>query len=656
MERYGPPLLIVVAGVLAYANSFSGPLVLDDLDSIANNPTIRHWSTAPWPPIGLTTTGRPILNLSLALNYAVSGTAVWSYHGLNLAIHLLAGLTLFGIVRRTLAAWGAPASVTSACAVALLWVLHPLQTEAVTYIIQRAESLMGMFYLLTLYCFIRGAQTDELKGGARCPPRAERPDLGLIVDGANQRIGGNAFHLSPGWWYGLSGAACLLGMGTKEVMATAPLLVLLYDRTFLAGSFTAALRRRGLVYAGLAATWLVLPFLVLAAQGRSGSAGFASGVAWRSYALTQFPAIVHYLRLCVWPHPLVFDYGAALTLDWFTVLPCALVIIGLLAATAWALVRHPAAGFLGAWFFVILAPSSSIIPVATQTVAEQRMYLPLIAVVVGVVLGLQRLPGRAGPAVVLGLAVILGGLTARRNETYRREEDLWSDTVAGRPANERAHNNLAFYLLEAGRDQEGIEHYEQALRLKPDYADAHFNLANVLATFPGRLNEAIGHYEAALRVNPQFFQAQDRLGNALMAAARPAEAAGHYEAALRLNPNLAQTQYSLGNALERMPGRLDEAIAHYEAAVRLKPDLLGAGNSLGNALSAANRVPEAIAQFEQMLRRWPAEAPLHFNLALVLLKAGRTQEAADQLRIVLQLQPDHAQARKLLADLFGAPS
>jgi protein O-mannosyl-transferase len=158
------PLLVVAAGLLAYHNSFTGPFILDDVLSIPDNPTIRHlWpiSQVLSPPALAGVGGRPVVNLSLAINYAFDGTEVWGYHALNLAIHILAGLTLFGIVRRTLlqpmlrGRFGAVADGL-AMATAVIWVVHPLQTEAVTYLSQRAESLMGLFYLLTLYCFIRG--------------------------------------------------------------------------------------------------------------------------------------------------------------------------------------------------------------------------------------------------------------------------------------------------------------------------------------------------------------------------------------------------------------------------------------------------------------------------------------------------------------------
>src|SRR5208283_3618464 len=199
----------------------------------------------------------------------------------------------------------------------LLWILHPLQTESVTYIIQRAESLMGLFYLLTLYCFIRGVQADD-----RTKNR----------------------------WFGFSIAACLFGMAVKEVMVTAPLVVLLYDRTFLAGSFREALRRRRQQYAGFGATWILLLFLVFSTGGRGGTAGFGSQVSPASYALTQFPAIVHYLRLCFWPHPLVFSYGSTLAPGLERVIPSALLVAVLLAASVWALIERPPLGFLGISF------------------------------------------------------------------------------------------------------------------------------------------------------------------------------------------------------------------------------------------------------------------------------------------------------------------
>src|ERR1035438_7912775 len=171
------------------------------------------------------------------------------------------------------------------------------------------------------------------------------------------------------------------------------------------GTFREAWRRRWRVFAGLGATWLLLLFLVRSTHGRNGSFGVGSGVSWWSYALAQFPAIAHYLRLSVWPHPLTFDYGTQWVTGLWAVLPYALLVVALIAATTWALLCPgmgcKALGFAGAWFFAILAPTS-LMPGNRQTAAEHRMYLALIPLVLLAVVGLHRRLGRATLPVCVG--------------------------------------------------------------------------------------------------------------------------------------------------------------------------------------------------------------------------------------------------------------
>src|SRR5579871_2059786 len=272
--------IIILAVLAAYHNSFTVPFILDDATSIRHNLSIRHlwpiWPVLSPPPTAFVA-GRPVLNLSLALNYALGGTDAWGYHAFNLIVHILAALVLFGIVRRTLLSatlrnrFGDSATLLGLAA-AVLWTVHPLQTEAVTYISERCESLMGLFYLLTLYGFIRGTASDK-----------------------------------PTRWFALSFAACLLGMATKEVMVTAPIVVLLYDRTFVSGSFREAWRRHGRVHASLFSTWVLLAYLLVGLQNRG--AGYGVGITWYSYALVECRVVTHYLRLSLWPSPLVFAYG-----------------------------------------------------------------------------------------------------------------------------------------------------------------------------------------------------------------------------------------------------------------------------------------------------------------------------------------------------------
>jgi len=264
-------------------------------------------------------------------------------------------------------------------------------------------------------------------------------------------------------------------------------MVLVYDWLFVADDLREAWKRRWRLYAGLASTWAMLGYLVATTSDRGGSAGFESAVSWWPYALTQSRAIVHYLKLSVWPYPLVFDYGTATVTQVVQALPYALVLAVLAAASAIAVWHRRAIGFLGVWFFAILAPSSSVLPVATQTMAEHRMYLPLAAVIAlvtlcGFELG-RRIRSAWRPARrIIGwgttgaLVLMLATLTVRRNAVYGSELALWRDTIEKCPSNPRAHYALAMACGRAGRTEEAIGQYQQALRIKPDYIEARYNL------------------------------------------------------------------------------------------------------------------------------------------------------------------------------------
>ena len=618
--------LIVAATFAAYQNSFRGPFILDDEGSITDNPTIRRLGSALSPPHegshdgGLTVSGRPFVNLSLALNYAVGGTAVRGYHWANLAIHTAAALILFGVVRRTLRqpqlSRHEAAALPVALATAIIWAVHPLQTEAVTYVIQRAESLMGLCYLLTLYAFIRGTESGAARG-----------------------------------WSILAVATCALGMASKEVMVSAPLIVLLYDRTFVAGSFREAWRQRRGLYAGLAGSWLLLGWLVTSTGGnRGGSIGFGIGVDWWAHALTQFQSITRYLGLCLWPRPLVFDYGMEWSGQARELAPHVLLVTGLVAATLAGLWRSTVIGFAGAWFFAILAPTS-LLPARTQMAAEHRMYLPLAVVIVLGVAGIHALLGRRAWIALAGLAIGLGFLTMQRNQDYRSATTIWGDTVAKRPGNARAQLNLGASLLLEGRRAEGVTHLEQALQIKPDYSLAHNNLGVALVQL-GRVPEAIAHYEEALRLNPDDGEIPHNLGDALLLLGRVPEATEQYSRALRLRPDFADAQdNNLGNVLLH-EGQTARAIVLFEAALRLNPRFAEAHNNLGNALAQLGRLPEAIGHYKTALLIQPDDAEAHFNLGNAHYQSGQLKEAMSQYDAALRLKPDFAMAHSNLGSVL----
>lgn len=559
------PLLLVAAGLFAYGNSLRGPFVLDDLHAIEGNPTIRTlWP--PWgalsPPVQSPLTGRPIANLSLALNYAFGGLEVESYHAFNLTLHILSALILYGIVRRTLQSprLGTryrDVAVGIAAAVALLWVVHPLTTESVDYTIQRTELLMGLFLLLTLYCAIRFFE----------PPGRRS-------------------------WCVVALIAFVLGLGSKEVIVVVPAIVLVYDWLFWSTSLADLLRRHRALYLGFAVT-LVLFVLVVGTRLRRAFTGFSRRMSPWEYGLTQLGVIVHYLRLAIWPRPLVADYaGWPVSASVTAVLPSLVVVASLVAATLWGLIRRAPLAFLGVWFFTILAPTSSIRPITTEIAAERRMYLPLAAVVVLLVLAGYKLlrwagaPRGAGIVLVAVVAVVLTLMTVRRNEDYRTTFSFWNDIVMKRPNNPRARIWIGQYFYDHGRMAEAYEHFSMAVRLVPEDGLAHFGLGAVLDG-QGKTDEAIDRYRISLRVDPRNASPHNNLGAALASRGLTDEAISHYREAIRLKPDYAAAHYNLALVLAKR-NQASEAIEHLETALRLRPDFPSARRALEDLQRSLN--------------------------------------------------------------------
>ena len=664
--------VIVVAGAAVYANSLEGRMFLDDLRSIPENPSIRSlWPLWPVlaPPRATTIEGRPLVNLSLAVNYALGGTDLRGYHALNVIVHVLAALALFGVVRRTLrlpALAGRFGEVATglALAVALLWEVHPLQTESVTYIVQRCESMVGLFYFLVLYAVIRGVASRH---------RAA--------------------------WNAVAVVACLLGMASKEIMVSAPLMVVLYDRVFVWKSFKESLRERWGLYAALAATWGLLALLVVMSGTRGESAGFGLGVSSWDYAATQFGNTVMYLRLSFWPSPLILDYGSDVVKDLWEIVPYAVVVAMLAAGTAVAFRYWPWVGLVGSWFFAILAPTSSVVPLVTQTTAEHRMYLPLAAVVVGVVMAVHLgggwLLGRlvpsdgrrkvVGPAVGLGLVTVVAGalgyLTVSRNEDYVSERRMWTEVVARRPMNARAYYNLGCALIAESSHREAVRVLTEAIRLAPDYAQSHNNLGAAFTAL-GRIPEAVAQYRESLRLDPRDGGVRNNYAMALAQLGRLDEAIAQYREVLLMGPGqigtaggageIAASRAALGAAMSghgtvfrtrtqvvrahrnlarilATQGQLDQALAHLREAARIGPDDADAREGIGQVLASQGQFDQAIAEYLEAIRLNPNFPEAYNNLGVALAMQGKYDEAIVQYRNSLRLRPDSPEAHNGLA-------
>ncbi|MFH1037178.1 MAG: tetratricopeptide repeat protein [PVC group bacterium] len=551
--------LVIVAGCIVYANSFSGAFIFDDEAVILANPHIKQL----WPPREACAAppdspvrDRPIVSLTLSINYVLTGSAPFGYHAANLLIHLAAALFLFGIIRRTFLSPRLPSRCRSAAtglalASALIWTVHPLQTQSVTYLTQRCESLMGLFYLGTIYGLIRGAASSRSR-----------------------------------FWYGFSVLLCALGMGTKAVMVTAPLVALVYDRVFIASSWNEIRRNRWSLYLALFLTWTIQAALVAATSYRDIRTHQPM-----VYALSQFKVIAYYLRLAVFPRPLCLDYHWPPARTAAEIIPAALAIAALLALTVRGLQKAPPLGFAGLWFFLILAPTSSVLPLE-DIAFEHRMYLPLAAPVVLGVLGGWELARRLFPGSParrrrwgIGLTLLavagLGTLTVLRNRDYRSAAAMWEDVIARRPANPRAYNSLGNIVLKDGDTDRAFQLYRRAAAVDPGYQAAHYNLANLLAA-QGDLDGAVAHYLKTLEINPKAVEAHNNLGVVLYGRGEADQARAHFLEAMKIDPEDAAAYYNLGLVFLR-EGLPREAVRYLDRASALRPDHLPARRALAAA-------------------------------------------------------------------------
>jgi tetratricopeptide (TPR) repeat protein len=407
----------------------------------------------------------------------------------------------------------------------------------------------------------------------------------------------------------------------------------------------------------LVATGVVEGVLFPSTDGGRPSVGFGyKGVTPLVYALSQPGVIVHYLRLSLWPHPLCLDYAWPPARSAAAIVLPGLVIAVMLVLTLWAMRRKPKLGFAGACFFLILAPTSSFIPIR-DLAFEHRMYLALASVVAVCVgagyAGLERLGERftlnrsARSTVAAALVVlIIGGLcygTVQRNQDYQNEEQMWRTVIERRPNNSRALYNWGRALAAKGRFNEAIEAYGRSIRLNPRYASAHYNLGNVLNELE-RYGDSIAALREAVRLDPEHVKARASLGVALAGLGRLDEAIAAYQSALVLEPGHVVTRAKLADAL-KLAGREDQAIAAYRAVIALDASHAAAHRNLGVLLLDKGRRDEALELCRRAVELEPEDATGRYNLGNVLMEVGRIEDAIASYRRALERNPDDVSAR-----------
>ena len=521
-------LLLLLSG-LWYAPVLFGespPFTYDDLPSLVDSPNVRSLTPlkdALGAPPGSGASGRPLVALSLALNYAAGGLNPRAYHLVNVLVHVAAALALFALARRViLMTRGSPtegiAPTFAALALALPWVAHPLHTMSALNVVYRNESMVGLFYLLTLLAALASFTS---------PRQAPAIALALV--------------------------ACLLGTASKEVIVTAPLVVLLFDAVLVSRSPWRALRNHRWLYIALALCWIPLACFVIGGD-RGESVGFGlQGFGPLDYLRTQAGVLPHYLRLILWPHPLVLDYGGwPVARTWSqALLPGGAVIVVLVLAIA-LLARRRLVGAIAVSAFLVLAPTSTIIPLSGALVGEHRTYLVIAAVLALIGIATARGLGRLGLsreqrtqvlASASALATLgLGASTVARQGDYQRELGIWRDTVEKRPDNPRAWSSLGVVYASRGELDAAESAYRQALELSPRHYRTHINLGN-LHLDRGALAQAAEDYARAFEARPDLAEPNYYAGTTQVALGNPRAGIPHLRRALELDldPRLLDT-------------------------------------------------------------------------------------------------------------------
>ncbi len=620
-------LTIIVATILVYANTFQVPFFFDDEINIVKNPSIRGVPSVfsafvPSAETGIA--GRPLINFTLALNYAISGLAPWSYHLFNLLIHVVAALALFGVLRRTLAcsvfresfrSLATPVGFVSA----LIWAIHPLQTQAVTYTIQRCESLMGLCFLLVFYFAIRGWQSEKQTT-----------------------------------WHLAAVLAFFSGVGAKEVIIVAPVLLFYYDCLFVNQSPIVALKRSRLLYAGLSAGIILMIFIVMAGGTMSSMAGprvYSVYDYWR----TQPQVTLHYIRLALLPSSLSIDYDWPAA-SWTDAWPPILLFTALVIFTFWSIKKRQLLSFAALWFLLILAPT--MIVNLPDLAFGHRMYLSLAALVVPAVLLvfhankviLIRLNAQREKPVVgsqrwiwylfILMSLSLCVLTSFRNWDYRSEISIWQDATLKYPRNSRAHANLGQALLEKGQYKSALSTLNAAMRIEKEKAKLY---AKATVT-PDKMDDLYRRYLSSRGV---FVEIENNLGILYARQGDLESALPHFQTALTVSPNHVATLTNIG-IVYIMQGRVPEATQAFEKAITTGRNSVKAYVNMGALLWQSGKPVKAIKFLNTALRLVPDHVKANYHMGMALFELNKDREAISYLQKALRLDPDFRLARDAL--------
>jgi tetratricopeptide (TPR) repeat protein len=638
------PLLLLIIPialvVVIYSNTLNVAFQFDDILNIRDNHYIRITSITPkalWDAgVKSIAFHRPVANISFALNYYVHEFNLAGYHIINIAIHILAGIFLFFLFRHTIdlirqknlsPLVGKSANPTAiAFAAALIWLVHPLNTQAVTYIVQRMTSMASMFYILSMLCYVKGR--IEQKNAVR-------------------------------WvFFGLGLISGVLAIGSKEIAVTLPFFILLYEWYFFRGMEAAWLKRHPVILSGIAVAGIIV--IVVFLDGRPwhrimedySTRDFTMG----QRVLTEFRIVIMYLSLVLFPNPgrLNLDYDVPISVSLLnppTTLLSFLVIACLMIFAVWVAKRDKLSSFVILWFFGNLVIESSVI--ALELVYEHRNYLPSTFVILLVVTAVYHLvKQRSFRIAVLFLLVTLFSLwTYQRNLVWKDNLVLWQDCLKKSPMKPRTHTNYGLALMEKGMVDQAIPEFTRAIELGPNIPGLYNNLGDALLK-KGDIGGCIKQYSIAVQMLPDNTQFLLNLGTALEKTGNIAGSVRYYSRALAIEPDNVDALNTLVKALA-VQGNFDGAVELLNKRVKRDPQNEEIYyNSIGNIKLFEKKPDDAKVYYFLAIKKRPDYVEPYLNLGSILMLEGKTKEAEEHFSKAAMVSKDKGKTFMGIASLY----
>jgi len=687
-------LLFIILGSLIYSNTLEVPFIFDDQARINENPYIRIHELTIDNLVQASfnkksSASRPLGNLSFALNFYFHQYKLPGYHVVNIIIHILTSLFLYLLIKTTLTTpvlslkYDHPDAI--AFFTALIWMVHPLHTQSVTYIVQRLNSMAAMFYVLSFLLYAKG-RISQIQQATKNHQIETISKSNTDTSSNKQKTVFSIQRSASSLYYLGAVMAWMLALGSKQNAAMLPFFIFLYEWYFFQDLDRNWLKRHMKIVFGVVILFGLTALIFLGTSPLERLTSITD-FAHHEFTLTerimtQFRVVIYYLSLLAFPHPsrlnLDHDFPLSHSLtNPITTLLCLVAIIGLIGLAVYIARKERLLSFCILWFFGNLVIESSVIPLAI--IYEHRTYLPsmLVSLLI-VILGYRYIKSKwISVAIMCAVISAFSYWTYQRNSVWGDLVVFWSDSVEKSPKKSRPHNNLGLALAIQGRRAEAIKHYAESLRINPNYFEAHINMGIALSE-EGHMDKAIEHYYEALRIKPYHPEAHNKLGLALASQAKIDEAIKHYSKALELDPGHLEVHINLGNALIAQQGvtataishlneallldpksvaaynslgialiqmgKIDEAMAHFRKALQIDPDLIDTHVNLGGALTNLGKTDEAIVHFRKALQIKPDLPEVHINLGVALAKSGKVEEAVAHFRKALHLDPDNAEA------------